>query len=407
MTFSTIGINHHHANVDWRERLAVPAQYVQERVRALVREASREAFILSTCNRTEIYCAQANVSEVLHTFLQQQGLDHNQSFDRLIYRLDHQATIHHLFRVASGLDSMVLGETQILGQLKEAFRMAQQAGSLGQHLNLLIQYALYVAKDVRTQTSLGSHQVSMPSAAIELIQRIFPSWSEVRVLLVGAGTMNRSFGRALWARNPAQLTIVNRSLDRGQALSKDLNSSDIEVYPLELLASTLSDADVVVCCTSSPVPILGKGMIEAAQKHRRHRPMILLDLGVPRNIEPEIHNLRDVFLYTVDDLGQWIEHGQKKRQVNAIEAEQLIDAYVRRFMSSYQQRQLQQRSLKTLHLHGQSIRDHAVHQAQQRLARGHSSEEVVQWLGHTLTQRLLHQPSEWIKQQEYPVDFNL
>ncbi|MFO1234558.1 MAG: glutamyl-tRNA reductase, partial [Rivihabitans pingtungensis] len=288
MQLVALGLNHHTAPLAIREQLAFPAEQLADALRDLTdSRAAHEAAILSTCNRTEIYAGAENIDAVLHWLARNRGLDVD-TLRPYLYLLDAEAAARHAFRVASGLDSMVLGETQIVGQIKDAVRAAEQCGALGVLLNTLFQKTFSAAKAVRSQTAIGANSVSMAAAGVKLALQIFPSIRELNVLFIGAGEMIELVATHFAAQQPAGITVANRTLERGERLAQEFGGRAIV---LQDLASQLAQHDVVVTSTASPVPVLGKGAVEKALKARRHKPMFMLDLAVPRDIEAEVGEL--------------------------------------------------------------------------------------------------------------------
>ena len=302
----TLGINHHSAPLAIRERVAFGADKLRHALADLMRNRPvKEVAILSTCNRTEIYCAAESPDVVIDWLSQYHQVDRH-DITPYLYTHDQPAAIRHAFRVASGLDSMVIGEPQILGQMKDAVRAAEESGTLGTQLHKLFQRSFSVAKEVRSTTAIGANIVSMAAAGVHLAERIFESIADQRVLFVGAGEMIELCAAHFCARKPRQVTIANRTIERGRALAEQYGGGAIR---LDDLGEYLPQHDIVVSCTASPLPIIGLGMVERAIKARRHRPIFMIDLAVPRDIEEEIGELDDVFLYTVDDLAQVVESG--------------------------------------------------------------------------------------------------
>jgi glutamyl-tRNA reductase len=303
----TLGINHHSAPLAIRERVAFNAEKLHGALADLTHSQSvKEVAILSTCNRTEIYCS-AETPEVVIDWLSRYHQVERADLAPYLYTHDQPDAIRHAFRVACGLDSMVIGEPQILGQMKDAVRVAEESGTLGTQLHKLFQRSFSVAKEVRSTTAIGANIVSMAAAGVHLAERIFESVEEQRILFIGAGEMIELCAAHFCARQPKQVTIANRTLERGRVLAERYNGTAIR---LDELAEHLAQHDIIVSCTASPLPIIGLGMVERAVKARRHRPMFMVDLAVPRDIEEEVGELDDVFLYTVDDLAQVVESGR-------------------------------------------------------------------------------------------------
>ncbi|TVP52358.1 MAG: glutamyl-tRNA reductase, partial [Halomonas sp.] len=321
---------------------------------------------------------------------------HNLRVDELArcayHYLDNDAA-RHLMRVAVGLDSMVLGEPQILGQLKDAYQQARQSKGLGGELERLFQHTFAVAKQVRTETGIGKNPVSVAYAAVSMASRIFDDFSRSRALLIGAGETIELVARHLHEAGVRQLTVANRTRERAELLAGPLGGTAIT---LQEIPDALEYADIVISSTAAPLPILGKGMVERALKKRRHRPVFMVDIAVPRDIEPEVGELADVFLYTVDDLEEVIQENRRHRQVAADQAESLIEHGV----GSWQhERRIRNGGelIRDYRHHGEVLRDLSRDQALERLARGEDPAKVIERLAHQLTNRLLHQPTQAIR----------
>src|SRR5690606_20274137 len=391
MALLTLGINHKTAPVAMRERVAFAPEELCEALR-LVRTQSqlREVAILSTCNRTEIYCASDSPDgQRLMSWLSEY---HGLALKELAscsYVLWGEEAVRHMMRVASGLDSMVLGEPQILGQLKTAYAKAQEASTVGGLLDRLFQRTFSVAKRVRTSTRIGENPVSVAFAAVHLAQRIFSDLQETRALLIGAGETIELVARHLREAGVRHMTVANRTLPRAQEVASLFGGSAI---PLSDIPSALESTDIVIASTASQLPILGKGAVERALKIRKHRPIFMVDLAVPRDIEEEVGDLADVFLYSVDDLHQVIADNLKSRQGAAIEAEHLIEAGAADFM--YHVRSLEAVSvLRQFRDQAESMRDQEVARGLKALERGESAELVLAQMARALTNKLLHHPS--------------
>jgi len=306
-----------------------------------------------------------------------------------LYALPHEQAVKHAFRVASGLDSMVLGEPQILGQMKQAVKTAESAGTLGTLLHKLFQRTFSVAKEVRTTTDIGTNSVSMAAAAVRLAQRIFPSIHEQSVLFIGAGEMIELCLDHFAAQHPRHITIANRTLERAHILARKVGANSVT---LNELPEVLARHDIIISCTASPLPILGKGMVERAIKARKHRPMFMVDLAVPRDIEPEVRELSDVFLYAVDDLAEVVQHGVDSRQAAATQAESIIETRVQNFMEWMQSRETVP-TIRALRDHAERQRRLELERALKQLARGDDPEKILDHLSHALTNKLMHGPT--------------
>ncbi len=389
MAVWTLGINHTTAPLDLRGRFAFAMDQIEPSLRGLRETLSRtpEAAIVSTCNRTEIYCAgaEAEMEPTLVWLAQTAGL----SADALrahTYGLHDSMAARHAFRVASGLDSMVLGEPQILGQLKDAVRAADAAGALGSTLSQLFQRSFAVAKEVRTSTEIGAHSISMAAAAVRLAGNLFEDLGEVKVLFVGAGEMIELCATHFAAKNPKSIAIANRTLERGEKLASRFGG---EVMRLADLPDRLHEFDAVVSCTASTLPIIGLGAVERALKKRRHRPIFMVDLAVPRDIEIEVKALEDVYLYTVDDLASVVQTAQASRQAAVAQAEAIVDAGVQSFMHWIDQRSAVP-LIQQLNAQADAWRSAELARARKLLAKGEDVDVVLEALSRGLTQKMLH-----------------
>ena len=396
MQLYALGLNHHTAPLTIRERLAFQPERIDDALHDLTRDRSvREAAILSTCNRTELYFAGEKPQE---------AADWLAAFHRTplpevspyLYAYPQRDAIRHVFRVASGLDSMVLGEPQILGQVKEAAKRAEEAGTMGVLLHKLFQNTFAVAKEVRSTTAIGANIVSMAAAAVHLAERIFERISDQRVLFIGAGEMIDLCAAHFAGGKPRLMAVANRTEARAQVLASRFNA---EVMRLDLIGEMLPRFDIVVSCTAAPLPIVGLGMVERAIKARRHRPIVMVDLAVPRDIEPEVGKLDDVFLYTVDDLAQLVDAGIESRQQAVVEAEQIIDTRVDGFLHWIEARDAVP-TIRALREHAESLRVAEVQRAAKLLARGEDPQAVLDALSQGLTKKLLHGPTRYLNQSE-------
>jgi len=384
-----LGLNHNTAPLDLRGRFAYALDQVEPTLRGLRASLARqsEAALLSTCNRTEIYCAGEH-NDLDHTL---EWLAHSGGVSPALlrshaYTLQDDLAARHAFRVASGLDSMVLGEPQILGQLKDAVRAAEDAGAMGSTLHQLFQRSFAVAKEVRSSTEIGAHSISMAAAAVRLAGQLFEDLGEIKVLFVGAGEMIDLAATHFAAKNPKAMAIANRTLERGEKLASRFGA---EVMRLADLPSRLHEFDAVISCTASTLPIIGLGAVERAVKLRKHRPMFMVDLAVPRDIELEVKALPDIYLYTVDDLAQVVQTGKDSRQAAVAQAEVIIDAGVQNFMHWLGQRRsvplIQQLNAQT-----DEWRALEITRAKKLLAKGEAIDAVLEALTRGLTQKMLH-----------------
>ncbi|WP_027967545.1 glutamyl-tRNA reductase [Halomonas halocynthiae] len=391
MTLLALGINHRTATVEVREQVAFTPSGVKEALAQLCDLPSvYDAALVSTCNRTELYCVTAAEGE--REILEWMGRYHELDADELArcaYHFWDDEAARHLMRVAVGLDSMVLGEPQILGQLKEAYQVARQAKGLSGALEGLFQHTFAVAKRVRTETGIGRNPVSVAYAAVSLASRIFDDFSQARALLVGAGETIELVAQHLHQAGVHQLVVANRTLERANQVAGSLGG---EAITLDQIPDALAHADIVISSTAAPLPILGKGMVERALKKRRYRPMFMVDIAVPRDIEPEVGKLSDVFLYTVDDLEEVIDENRRHRQVAADHAESLIEHGVRDWQKGQRIRD-GGALIHRVRARGEVLRDQSLDDALARLARGEAAEDVVRRLANQLTSRILHQPT--------------
>ena len=401
MPLLTLGINHHTAPLALRERLAFGAEQLEPALLELRAQLQQdgappvEATIVSTCNRTEITCVASHqdlAARLIGWLAAQRAVDPDE-LDAHLYRLPDDQAVRHAFRVASGLDSMVLGETQILGQIKDAVRTADAAGALGTYLNQLFQRSFAVAKEVRAQTEIGAHSVSMAAAAVRLAQRIFDSIANQRVLFIGAGEMIELCATHFAAQRPRFVAVANRTVARGQQLADALAEQGLNTaaLPLSGLPDRLAGFDIIVSCTASTLPLIGLGMVERAIRNRRHRPMFIVDLAVPRDVEAEVGRLDDVFLYTVDDLGEIVRDGQAQRQAAVQQAETIIEARVQHFMHWLDTRSTVP-LIQALQQHGEQLQTAELERARHALARGEAPEAALEALAHGLTKKFLHGP---------------
>ncbi len=389
MAVWALGINHTTAPLDLRGRFAFASEQIAPTLLGLRQALSRtpEATIVSTCNRTEIYCAGEHTEiEPTLDWLAHSGGVSPSLLRSHAYTLENGSAARHAFRVASGLDSMVLGEPQILGQLKDAVRAAEQAGALGTTLSQLFQRSFAVAKQVRSSTEIGAHSISMAAAAVRLAGQLFENLGDVKLLFVGAGEMVELCATHFAARKPQSITIANRTLDRGEKLAAQYGG---DVMRLGDLPDRLHEFDAVVSCTASTLPIIGLGAVERALKRRKHRPMFMVDLAVPRDIEPEVKALQDVYLYTVDDLASVVQTGQASRQAAVAQAESIVEAGVTSFMQWVDQRGSVP-LIQQLNAQADEWRALEIARARKLLARGENVEAVLEALSKGLTHKMLH-----------------
>ena len=390
MQLTAIGLNHQTAPLSIREKLAFAAATLPDAVRGLIESrAAAEAVILSTCNRTELYCV-GDAERVIEWLAEYQNL----SIDEIrpyLYTYGCSDTIRHAFRVACGLDSMVLGEPQILGQIKDAVRVAQEQAALDTWLNALFQKTFAVAKEVRTGTAVGENSVSMAAASVKMAEQIFPDVADLNVLFIGAGEMIELVATYFAAKNPKLMAVANRTLPRAQELCEKLGVN-AEPHLLAELPAILHEYDVVVSSTASQLPIVGKGMVERALRQRHHMPVFMLDLAVPRDIEEEVGELNDAYLYTVDDMMGIVQQGREARQKAAAEAEVMVSQKVAEFIDWQKSRQSVP-LIRALRDEGERARRQVLENAMKQLAKGTPPEEVLERLSVQLTNKLLHSPT--------------
>jgi len=405
MPLFTIGISHHTAPIEIREKVAITRSEYADRVKELCAMAGvEEVIILGTCNRTEIYCLSSNTGKeaMLDWIHRINGISPGE-LDEHFYGYQGEEAARHLIRVASGLDSLVLGETQILGQLKEAWQLAHEAGSMGKVLDRLFQHTFAAAKGIRTSSGISDHSVSVAYTAVVLARQIFGDLHSQTVVLVGAGEMVQLCGRHLREQGVAKLVIVNRSREKAEELAAELDAS---AMTLDKLNEALPEADILISSTASPDPVIYRKDVKAALKKRRHRPMFLVDIAVPRDIEPQVASLRDVYLYTIDDLQQVVDENMQQRSKAAKSASSDVDTAVNDFMRwMYGLRAA--RSLKRIRQQSHDHEKELTEKALRKLRAGQDPAEVVQQLASTLTNRILHLPSKRLREVAESQDYEM
>lgn len=390
MTIWALGINHKTAPVALRERVAFDPASMSDILTSLRQlESVSEVVVLSTCNRTEIYCtADEYCSEQVTHWLQQNHEIAQGDLDSSLYALTDDEAVAHTMKVASGLDSLVLGEPQILGQMKSAFAFAQDAGTVGSELGRLFRQTFSIAKRVRTDTAIGQNPVSVAFAAVRMAQHIFADMHQSRALLIGAGETIELVARHLRQAGVEQITLANRTLARGQDLAREVHA---EAVLLEDIPVVLPAADIVISSTASPLPILGKGMVEHALKRRRHKPIYMVDIAVPRDIEPEVGSLADVYLYTVDDLRDIIEENVRSREDAAEQASKLIHAAVDHYMRELKALDAVS-TLTDVRNYVETVRDEQLEKAIKQIQNGGDPEKILRTFAHTFGNKMLHKP---------------
>jgi len=395
MTFTALGINHKTAPVSLREKVAFTPDTMVEALQALQSlNGVNEAVILSTCNRTELYVhhnelGQASLSQWLSEF---HKVD-SQAIESHLYVQENDNAINHLIKVASGLDSLVLGEPQILGQVKQAYTLAKQNGSINGHFDRLFQHVFSTAKKVRHETDIGANAVSVAFAAVQLAKHIFSKLNKLSVLLIGAGETIELVAKHLQDAGVTQLTVANRTRERAQSLAEQLGAN---VITLSQMPDHFHQYDIVISSTASQLPLVGKGVVEAALKKRRNLPMFLVDLAVPRDIESQVDELDDAYLYTVDDLQQIVEANQASREEAALEAQAIITEQVKVF-SEWQKSHHQIDLVKSYREQGSDIQQQFQARALKQLEEGKAAEEVIKELSHKLSNALMHAPTKLLK----------
>ncbi len=390
MPLQILGLNHNTAPIEIREQVVFSGSDI---ARALGQITSLpgvdEAVLLSTCNRTEFYViADADGCSRLRGWLLD-GRELDASFGESLFMLDDEDAIRHIFRVACGLDSMILGEPQILGQLKGAFRDAQDAGTLGHQLSRLMQHTFAVAKKIRTDTEIGASPVSVASAAVSLASQFFSGFKKHTALLVGAGATVELLAKHLSSREIGRLFVANRNVERARKLAGQFGGFAL---PLTEIDGTLPEADILICSTASPEPVIRLHQMQAAIKARKRKPIFAVDIAVPRDIDVGVGDLEDVFLYTIDDLNKVIQQGQGNREAAAIEAQKLLDEEILRYQSIERSKQVVP-VIAALREQSETIRDAVNATALRRLARGESAEDVIEYATAALMKKMLHAPS--------------
>jgi len=395
MNILAYGLNHSTAPLELREQVAFAREIIADALKDLTGIGEvREAAILSTCNRTEVYCSLEDHTskrpvEWLSDF---HGIHHDEIRPYLYTHPDANA-VKHVLRVASGLDSMVLGEPQVLGQLKDAYQLALENGSIGKLLNRLFQHTFHVAKEIRSNTAIGNHPVSVAFAAARLAQQIFGDLSGQTALLIGAGETIELVARHLHDNGLKKMIIANRTVERSQNLADDFSAYAIA---LANIPDHLAEADIIISSTASQLPILGKGAVESAIKQRKHKPVFMVDIAVPRDIEPEVGEMEDIYLYTVDDLKEVIQENMNNRKQAALQAEEIIEAQVLNFMEWLNSLDAVD-TIRALRLQASMIEDEVLRSAQQKLQHGGDPAEILKEVTHSLTNKLIHTPSTQLR----------
>ncbi len=401
MNLIALGINHNSAAVEVREKVAFAPEQVAEAMSDCCGAAGvDEVVVLSTCNRTEIYALAPNdagLADKAVQLIEWMAAYHHVAADELrrcAYHYEGEQALHHIVKVAAGLDSMVLGEPQIFGQLKSAFAVASEAGAVGSELGRLFQRVFSIAKKVRTDTAIGENPVSVAYAAVDLAGHIFSDLSQCRALLVGAGETIELVARHLIDAGVSRIVIANRTLGRARDLAERFGA---EAVLLAEIPEQLPAADIVITSTASQLPILGKGAVEQAIRARKHRPMLMVDIAVPRDIEPQVNELRDVYLYSVDDLREIVDQNMRNRQDEARKADQIISEGIQAFMQD-KRRLGAVDAVKEYRRMAEQMREQELEKALRNLSRGQSAEQVITQLSRALTNKLIHAPTAGLKE---------
>lgn len=405
MTLIALGLNHLTAPVNLREQVAFDAESAGVALQALAREPGvEEAMILSTCNRTELYVSvSAGAEDVPQAWLSRQHHLTAGKLDEFLYRHDEDEAVRHMFRVATGLDSMVLGEPQILGQVKDAYQQARDAQALRAPMERLLQHTFAVAKRVRTDTRIGAHTVSVAFTAVRLAEQVFTDLRQACVLLIGAGDTIELAARHLVDKQVRRLIVANRTLENAQDLATRYGGYAIS---LSDLPQHLAEADIVISSTAARQPVVTRAMVEKAVATRRRKPMFMVDIAVPRDIESSVGELDDVFLYGIDDLRQVIDDNRRSREAAAREADAIIDLQVERYMAWRRALSVRNPAVD-LRQHAETYRDEVLEKARAMIARGKSPDEALAYLANTLTNKLLHHPSARLREAALSGDMDL
>ncbi len=404
MPLQILGLNHNTAPLEIREQVVFANDELgQALVRLNELEDIDEIVLLSTCNRTEFYVITNDSGrDRLQSWLEdERNLD--PAFGDTLFSLQDDDAIRHIFRVACGLDSMVLGEPQILGQLKDAYREAQQAGTVGKQLSRFFQHTFSVAKKVRTDTKIGSNPVSIASAAVSLAHQFFAGFTQHTALLVGAGVTVELLAKHLSSKNIGRLFVANRDVEKARNLAGRFGGYAV---PLSELEGILPEADILITSTASPVPIISRSQIEAAMATRKHKPIFAVDIAVPRDIDPAVAELDDVYLYTIDDLDKVILEGQTSRAAAAVDANRILDDEISRYLGIQRAKQVSP-LIAALREHGETIRDEVLRDARRRLNKGVDSGEVIEYATASLMKKLLHNPSVRLREAGEAAEENI
>lgn len=389
MELNVIGLNHKTAPLSLREKFAFPSDVISSSLSELKERFAKEVVILSTCNRTEIYFYSGQATNIFMWLAVIKNVPVTE-IKLHTYHYTNLEVVNHAYRVASGLDSMILGETQILGQMKQASKLAQNANTQGKHLAYLFQKIFETAKEVRTKTKIGASSTTVASSILKVAKSIFGEIKQTNILLVGAGDMAEICTKYFADQNPKQITIANRSIQKGQLLAEKFNCN---YMLLGYIYRQISNYDVVVCSTSSQLPIIRSAMIENAIKNRKHKPMLLVDLAIPRDIEVEISKLDDIFLYTFDDLAKLAQEGVKNRKNEIASAEKIILKKAEIFNKKINQKNITP-TITSLRNQFENLRKKELLKAQKEISNGSPIDEVIEKLSKTLSKKYLHHPTK-------------
>ena len=390
MPLHILGLNHNTAPVEIRQQVSYPGDHCARALAALSQlQGIDEAVILSTCNRTEFYLQSDETGLTALVSWLKSDLSLSSDAEAALFNLNNEKAIRHLFRVACGLDSMVLGEPQILGQLKAAFRQAEQSATVGSQLKSLFHHTFSVAKKVRTDTEIGASPVSVAYAAVNLANQFFAGFANHTALLIGAGTTIELVARHLKGKGIGRMFVANRDFRRAQKIASQFNGFAL---PLSEIAGTLPEADILISATASTEPVVTAEQMQVAVRARRRRPIFAVDIAVPRDLEAGIEKLDDVYLYTIDDLDKVIVEGQSDREAAAVDANRILDCETQRYLSIERSKEVAP-IITALRDHGNALRNEVLEQARRRLAKGVDQDEVLQFVTSSLLKKLLHQPS--------------
>jgi len=389
MELNIIGLNHKTAPLSLREAFSFPSEVVSTVLRKLHGTFAKEIIILSTCNRTEIYFYSGKKDPLIKWLAQYKNIPLARIKAHL-YHFSNEDAVMHAFKVASGLDSMILGETQILGQMKQAAKLADYAGTQKKHLSYLFQKVFEVAKEVRTKTKIGASTTTVASSILKVAKSIFGNIEQTSILFVGAGEMAELCAKYFASQKPKKITIANRSIDKGQQLANKIACDSILIGDIN---HQIHHYDIVISSTSSQLPIIGLGMIEKAIKIRKHKPMLLVDLAIPRDIEMEAGSLDDIFLYTFDDLAKLAQEGILGREVEAEKAQDLLKERAKHFKEGLNQKTVIP-SITRLRGQFEVLRKKELLKANKEVDNGTPVDEVMEKLSRNLSKKLLHQPTK-------------